>query len=598
MDAQLAIVPYVAVSSSSSSSSSSSKSATPKPRPRQRPRTEEKPKRLHHCIFSAPRDESENMQKPEQLGREGFAALLKQVADEVFGDRNRLLKFSVWQEQHADVRVHLHAPLLCDRPCVSGPLLRKLKENRVYAYFEQSSSEYYWSLILYLSVPSASKTHCDSNPWLCEHHGSVLDVLKDIPRGASRVDKDRARAFLGDKGLIAEARTMDHTEFGHYVVKHSLRTKTSLLAFLRKENSDRKADEARKAAERYAFRYSKELEQRLSFAWAFADAEQKQKLDSLTAWQMVELAGNGECRCGQHDFASLLTNNLEFQCTDFPEFLPSDEKPLPVSVREAFKAALKLGARKFGNPFLFGPRNSGKSTALAALESIFGAQYCFSRPVGRGNFLMQGLLGKKVAVLQDLRTNSLRISWDSLLAWLEGTPIVISLPRTSAAEDILYSDRAPVFISSAEKFRISVEACVKENISDPSAQNLMMDSRFRFFHFWKSRPTAQIVECSPCGRCFSTWLQVGDHPQPSLAAAPSASSSQIPSQELHPSSEHVAASGHSSLDGPEPFDRPEFEEEPDPFQFAHESDDDDRNPFADYPYYEDCLPHEDETFDM
>ena len=152
--------------------------------------------------------------------------------------------------------------------------------------------------------------------------------------------------------------------------------------------------------------------------------------------------------------------------------------------------------------------NTGKSSSLAALETIFTPKYCFTRPVGSASqFVMQGIINKKVAVLQDLRPGSLRLSWDSMLVWLEGGPITISQPRNQASEDLVYTGRAPVFISSAEKFRITMQECLKQGLEDPASQNAMLDARFRYFAYTRERPQGQMVHCPPCGPCFSEWLQ-------------------------------------------------------------------------------------------
>lgn len=582
-DHQLAVAepvpkPEPAIAKSSSSSSSNSSSSSPGPaRKRRRPENEEKARRLHHIVFAAPRDRDSSMVLPETLRKAGFAKLLQEVTDHHFGDRNKVIKFSIFEERHADNSIHLHCAMLCDRPCVSGPLVRLFKQKKVYTYFEASATEYYFSLILYLAVPSATKPSCDPAPFLSEGHPTILETLQDPPRGANRTDKERAKAFLGKKGVILERRTMDHVEFAKFAVKNNLRSKTSLLAYLKQNNSD----EVVKAAENYCFRFSNQLESRLSFAWEWEDAPEKDQADKTSAWDMVVQAASHDCVCGGK-FSELLESNLHFQCNDFPVFMNQDEKPTPQCFREAMVRSLQVGAQKHTNLFLFGPRNSGKSSALAALEAIFGPKFCFSRPAGKSAFLMQGILQKKVCVLQDLRPNTLRISWDSMLVWLEGAPLTVALPRNSFAEDVLYTDAAPVFISAAEKFRISTDVCIKENIQDPQIQNDMLDSRFRFFAFPRSRSSKDLIICSPCPCCFSLWLQVGLHPPRQVEPAASSVA------------EEATVSQPSASSAPQPFSSEadtafeevcDMEEEDWPTVFEFDGPEES---VTEYPYYEDC----------
>ena len=504
----------------SSSSSSSSSSTSP---PKKKRREDERPRRLHHCIWSCPSTSSANgpsasdanggaedgdtnhMKKPSDVGKEGFARLVQSKIEELWGaaGRNRLLKLSVWEERHQNGSSHFHCPILMDKPCVSGPLLKALKRERIYTYFT-ANADYYWSLILYLAVPCASKPDVDTDPFLLANHPPILELLADVPRGANRADKDRCKAYLGKKGVLTEKRTMDHAEFGMYVVKHNLRSTTAVLAHLK-----RASGEDAKAATNYAYRFSQQLDHRVAFAWQFAEAPSAEQQDSLSAWDFVVRAGEAECQCGERgQFGHLLQSNLVFQSDEFPRFLPEDERPFPAAVRNAFKNALQTGAQKFTNVFIYGPRNTGKSSSLAALETIFTPKYCFTRPVGSASqFVMQGIINKKVAVLQDLRASSLRLSWDSMLVWLEGSPITISQPRNQASEDLVYTGRAPVFISSAEKFRITMQECLKQGLEDPASQNAMLDARFRYFAYTRERPQGQMVHCPPCGPCFSEWLQ-------------------------------------------------------------------------------------------
>lgn len=197
-------------------------------------------------------------------------------------------------------------------------------------------------------------------------------------------------------------------------------------------------------------------------------------------------------------------------------------------------------------------------------------------------FFNARILQKKVCVLQDLRPNTLRISWDSMLVWLEGAPLTVALPRNSFAEDVLYTDAAPVFISAAEKFRISTDVCIKENIQDPQIQNDMMDSRFRFFAFPRSRSSKDLIICSPCPCCFSLWLQVGLHPPRQVEPAASSVA------------EEATVSQPSASSAPQPFSSEadtafeevcDMEEEDWPTVFEFDGPEES---VTEYPYYEDC----------
>ena len=76
--------------------------------------------------------------------------------------------------------------------------------------------------------------------------------------------------------------------------------------------------------------------------------------------------------------------------------------------------AIKKGCAKHLNVFLYGPKDSGKRHVLKPLAVIF-KDHVFLRPVGRGNYPLQDIFGKKVCVLQDVRVSTFKLAWDSLL---------------------------------------------------------------------------------------------------------------------------------------------------------------------------------------
>ena len=495
-----------AVPSSPSSPSSSSSSVEYVPAaPKKRARNEPKPRRLYHIVFSCPKAENrENMRTPESVGKEAFGKLVEEKLETLWQGRNKLLRLSCFEEIHQSGEKHFHCPLVADKPFVSGPLHRALKEDQIHVYIE-TSHEFYWSLMCYLSIPTAEKPDIDRNPYLSSGHPSILSCLEDIPRGASKGEKDRCRAYLGkqgsQKGNVQNNRCMDHREFGLFVTSLGLRTRTAVLAALH----DMEGDEKR-AAEQYIFKFSTQLEQRIAFAFDYLEAPAKKKVEDASLWDIVCQAKEGDCLCG-NKWANLLESNLAYQVAHYPSILPVDEKPEANAVRAAHVTALQKGASKHTNVFCYGPRNAGKSFSLDGLAAAVG-DMAFLRPAGRSNYPLEGLINKKCAILQDVRPGSLKLSWDALLVWLEGGAFSIPRPRNLYSCDFMYSQRAPVFASSGDKWQISLEEALRERV-DPQVQTQMMHSRFKFFAFGTSRPQEELIECVACGKCYLLWVQAG-----------------------------------------------------------------------------------------
>jgi len=408
------------------------------------------------------------MRAPKEFTKQEFGEFLLKLAEKVFKDHNKVMKMAVFSESHQSGEAHFHIPFLADRPFRSGALKRALAKERIYVYF-QTSHTYYWSVLVYLAVATPEKPNVDANPFLSPGHPCLLDALAEIPRGANRSMKDKVITWLGNKRSLADkgtkSRCMDHAEFGDWVIEHKLKTRSAAVAAL-----STMSGQAAQAARQYMYRYSARLEQAISFAWEVHEAPQLEKERQMSCWDMVVNAQNLACTCSER-WISLLEQTIAFQSHDFPAHAPVDELPTVDKVRNAHQIALKLGAGKHQNCFFYGSRNAGKSFSIAPLQEIFGERWCFIRPAGAGNFPLQSLVGKKIMVLQHLRTLCLKLSFDSLLVLFEGEAVTIALPKNVSPVDARYTAKCPIFISASDKLRINASEAFREH-----------------FYFHRSRP--------------------------------------------------------------------------------------------------------------
>ena len=218
---------------------------------------------------------------------------------------------------------------------------------------------------------------------------------------------------------------------------------------------------------------------------------------------MVAAATKCPCQCNCQ-WIPLTEHLLAYQCENFPPRAPAQEMPTSDNVRGAIRRALKEGCKKHANVFFYGPNTSGKSHTIQPLAEIFDG-LTFKRPVGKGNFPLQGIFGKKVCVLQDVRVNTFKLGFDSLLVWWEGEKFPVPLPQNKHDGDKEYVDKAPVFITAGSKFRIPRKEAETLQVSE-DVQNDMMDARFSYYYFPRTLLAHQKVEVPPCPRCFASWL--------------------------------------------------------------------------------------------
>ena len=106
------------------------------------------------------------------------------------------------------------------------------------------------------------------------------------------------------------------------------------------------------------------------------------------------------------------------------------------SAADALWRALVDGAKKGAVACFVGPKDSGKTFLTSPVEIVF-KDHVFLRTAGRSNFPLQDLPGKKVVCLQDFRVDSCGLSWDDLLAWWEGSPLKVGMPRNVVSQDVL-----------------------------------------------------------------------------------------------------------------------------------------------------------------
>ena len=250
----------------------------------------------------------------------------------------------------------------------------------------------------------------------------------------------------------------------------------------------------------YCYKNQRDLTHRVSFAWEMQAAPDMEARADQKAWDMVLQAATQEpCVCHGR-WVPLTEELLERQVQQCPPGLEA-EAPRPALLRKAIRHALQSGAQKHANVCFWGPASSGKSHVLKPLVTLF-KDLALTRPVGKSNFPLQQIFGKKVVVLQDFRTTTYKLSFDEYLVWWEGEAFDVPIKFGS---DKTYNERAPVFISTGNKPRIAPNEAKALEV-DAGQQNAMMDKRLRYFHFAESLSLEDIVEVAPCASCFAAWV--------------------------------------------------------------------------------------------
>ena len=435
-----------------------------------------------------------------------------------------MLRVSIFEEKHVNQTIHYHFPILAEWPWACLALARRLRQYGIYVNFS-NDHQYYWTALVYLAVPSdmpdgKREMDLDPKPWLCAGHPTIREALEDMPRGGRQSDKNRVRRYLGvvHPGSDHKDVALSDKQFNMAIIKKGLRNLTAVLGWVQARSEEEKhmtVDERMEIVgmEAFCLRNQHDLGRRIAFAWDLHDAPRNIALQEQSAWEAILATRTWKCVCSGQWI--LRTEELLGMHIRLIPFYLWTEAPRSLVVRRALRRCLQQGCKKFTNVFLYEPKTLGKSHVAKPLIKIFQGRV-FLRPAGVASFPLQQIFGKKVCVLQDIRIDTFKLSFDSLLVWWEGESFPVPMPQNRHDGDRLYAESAPVIATSGDKLRIAAHEAQRLQLC-PDKQNSTLDDRFVYFHFPRTFLKKEVVEVEPCGRCFAEWV-CDDSPVPSAAA--------------------------------------------------------------------------------
>ena len=485
-------------------------------------------RRVYTVCFAQPSDGAAR-KRPQDYSKEAFAVLLEKRHVEVFAavaadgvPVNTVTKIMVFAERHADGNLHYYAVVQCARPYGCGRVQSRLKEvDRVYTSFGTAHT-YFWSAVVYASVPTPHKGPEEMDPQPYHSHGRTLrEELADAPRGARAADRQRVFTFLGIPQAAKKSKpTLDKEDLASRIVTERWLTTEDVV----------KA--AAEAKERDPALYNtvlnwgaQRVDDFVKWTWALeGGAPAPVPVDRIT--RLREVAETGECVCdgGWKPAAEYL---LDMQGIDSTYF------------RKLVVRALRLGRRKDVNVLVTGVPDAGKTFVFKPLAKIYST---FQTRGQRERFPLQGLPACDVAVLQDVRYESFGLCWDDWLRWGDGETLMINVPRNVAgAASVEYDGTAPLFATMADVFHFPLGEA-RQTGRDVERENAQFRSRWRIVHFGKAIPPQMRDRgLEPCPKCAAAWyaeaaaevgeapaLAEGDPPLLPVAMAPPAPEAESP----------------------------------------------------------------------
>ena len=438
---------------------------------------------------------AEGRAQPGAFTREEYAVLLHTRHSEQFSTNktpsaacpvNLVRKIMVFKELHSDGNVHLYAIIQCDRPYGYQLISKALqRQDNVYVSFG-SHHVYFWTAVVYASVPSEHKApaEIDTVPYHSDGR-TTREELSDIPPGARKCDRDRVLAHLG---LPSKSST----------VKMKATCTKEVLAERIIAEQWHSSDEISRAAAS-----SKVADPQL-YATVLRTGKQKLEEFVTRVWSMEPCPPVVSISRLDKLHAALLT--LQCTCggrwTPAASYLMSLQGLEPRHVPDLILRALRLGRRKDVNILITGVPDAGKSFVFRPLPLIFRA---FETRGQRERFPLQGLPGADICVLQDARYESMGLPWDDWLRWGDGETLMINVPRNVAAASLVYTESAPLFATMTDVFRFPPQEA-RASGRDVERENIQFRSRWRIIHFKDSIPAdRRSVDLDACGLCAAKW---------------------------------------------------------------------------------------------
>jgi hypothetical protein len=129
----------------------------------------------------------------------------------------------------------------------------------------------------------------------------------------------------------------------------------------------------------------------------------------------------------------------------------------------------------------------------------------FIRRGQKETFALQGLHGKEICLLQDVRYESFGLPWDDWLTWGEGEEITVRLPRGQYDESKKYDETAPLFATMVNPFSYPLKEA-RETGRSVERENKQFKSRWAIIKFQHEIPVPERdVTIEPCPCCAAKW---------------------------------------------------------------------------------------------
>lgn len=389
--------------------------------------------------------------------KESFAEIITEAFHR--SGKARIKQYICSIEAHKDGAPHYHMCLKLDRQKKWKAVRKYLQDKKgIKVNFSDVYSNYYAGY-LYASKEDKQFTLSDGHP-----------NLSNPPRTENATAAKRQSSGCGRR------RSFDALHLSEIIVRENIRTKKELLHLCHKQKSDGKRDLAV-----YVLSNIDKAVKNIETTWEMEEAEVDIQRSKRTRLEILHETLKATCNDSSCNWLQMAEETLQRNGVNVGEFA------------NAIKDALTNGRGKKRNIMIIGPANCGKTFIFQPLRHIYKA---FVNPA-TGSFAWVGVEDAEIIYLNDFRWNEKIIQWQDFLRLLEGDSVHFPAPKTHYSKDILLTADTPIFATSISAIRRY------QNASMAQDETKMMEVRWKIFPFHHKISCEDMLDATPCGKCFS-----------------------------------------------------------------------------------------------
>ena len=411
-------------------------------------------------------------------------------------------KVAVAREKHkkpaGDGRIHEHdhAPVLAEHCFRFLPVKRALLQRHRLASHWSCTHDGYHSAVRYIAAATKKKSRADLDPspevWCRNGPPPPLLDQANEPHTAEATRRRREHKLqaAAEEGK-SEPRATE-VDLYHVIVEQGFRNTPdnrhaakALIQHVKQFSSP--------GLFQFAFRNRARLSTLIDDVWSWETVDDTLLRVSTTRVERLAQACGFSCVCGgawPDAAASVLARNR----IDPGKFWHSLYMSLHDGRRED-KPVMTCVGRRGGE---------GKSFLFSPLPPVYGADMVQATPQ-KGNYPLMDLEFKRVVVLDEWRFNDAVLSVATQLLWLEGKPILLTLPQNQGVSGHhLYMGGAPIFITTKEEYLgpLVKEAERAERLNEASEATMLL-RRLQLFNFHVKLDLPRGAKIPACASCFA-----------------------------------------------------------------------------------------------